>query len=140
MLVLLAEVFIISLSGAMAPGPLSAVVLNRGVHDKWSGVKIGFGHILIEIPVIILIALGLGVLLNFNLLNIVLFLLGGMYLLMISTDILKEEFRDSHQIIGNKHQDSPSLKTGFLLTGVNPYFTIWWITVGAAVILISVEK
>ncbi len=55
----LAGVFVISISGALMPGPVSAAALFKGRESGASGISIAIGHALIEIPLIAAISLGI---------------------------------------------------------------------------------
>src|SRR5215211_7914112 len=54
------EVIALSASGVLTPGPLFFANLAYGTHhDKWSGIKIAYGHTAVELPLIIILAAGL---------------------------------------------------------------------------------
>jgi threonine/homoserine/homoserine lactone efflux protein len=50
--------YIISFSGVLIPGPMTAVSIAKGFKERYAGVKIAAGHGLIEVPLILLIYLG----------------------------------------------------------------------------------
>ena len=50
----------ISLSGVMAPGPITAATLAAGERNRHAGAWICIGHIAVELPLILLLAAGLG--------------------------------------------------------------------------------
>ena len=55
---LLTTFFIISLTGALAPGPLTTVAIVEGSRrGKWAGARIAVGHALVEAPYMALIAI-----------------------------------------------------------------------------------
>ncbi|MDQ3848047.1 MAG: lysine transporter LysE, partial [Thermoproteota archaeon] len=57
------EVIAISASGVLAPGPLFfANVFWGSLGNKWSGLKVAYGHRIVELPLIILLAEGLFIL------------------------------------------------------------------------------
>jgi len=51
---------VISLTGVMLPGPLTAATIAKGYSDKHAGAWIAAGHAVIEIPLIAAIYFGLG--------------------------------------------------------------------------------
>ena len=54
------EVIVLSASGVLAPGPLFFANLVYGIRlDKWSGIKVASGHMVVELPIIIMLAAGL---------------------------------------------------------------------------------
>ncbi len=48
----------ISLSGVMAPGPLTVATITKGYNDKYAGIFISLGHGIIELPIMALIYFG----------------------------------------------------------------------------------
>ena len=54
----LSSVALITLSGALMPGPVLAVVVRNAPRNRWAGIETAAGHGLIELPLVILIALG----------------------------------------------------------------------------------
>ncbi len=61
LLPLYATFMLISFSGALSPGPLTAVAISEGARaGRWAGTKLALGHGLVEIPVVFAIAYGLG--------------------------------------------------------------------------------
>ena len=59
----LIETVIISLSGVMAPGALSAVTISHGIRSGRSGIAVAIGHGVVEVPLLVLIYLGVSALL-----------------------------------------------------------------------------
>ena len=50
---------VISLSGVMSPGPLTAFLIARGKQSPWAGIQVTLGHALAEVPLIIALYAGL---------------------------------------------------------------------------------
>src|SRR5512133_2621360 len=55
---LLGQVLMISVSGVMAPGPVTAATLAAGVRSRHAGAMIAIGHGIIEFPLMLAIILG----------------------------------------------------------------------------------
>jgi threonine/homoserine/homoserine lactone efflux protein len=144
-------VFIISISGAMQPGPVTATAITMGARNRWAGVLLAVGHGIIEFPLMLLIILGLGSLFQKPATQITIGLIGGLVLIYMAYSMFKsassatsdrpflksaicnpkseiESLRDLRGLCG---KNSPVL-AGILLTASNPYFLIWWATVGLA--------
>ncbi|MDD4289511.1 MAG: LysE family transporter, partial [Atribacterota bacterium] len=51
---------IISLSGVMAPGPITAMTVSKGTQNPHSGPMIAIGHGIVELPLILIIFFGFG--------------------------------------------------------------------------------
>ena len=97
-----------------------------------SGVKCAMGHTVIEFPLIILLSIGLLTVINSQVLDIIT-LLGGIAL--ISFGFLTLKGIKKNQKIGNrKNKSNHPLYIGILLTGLNPMFIIWWLTIGLKLI------
>ncbi|MBD3390677.1 MAG: hypothetical protein GF418_01495 [Chitinivibrionales bacterium] len=132
----LAQVVLVSLSGVMAPGPMSAVALGKGSRSPHAGLLISVGHGMVEIPLMILLLLGLGVFLEHGWVQVGLGLLGGGVLLWMGVGMFRSI--NVEGIRGKDHAHSPIL-AGIFMSGGNPYFLIWWATIGITLIVRSVE-
>ncbi len=126
----LAWVVVISASGVVAPGPLFATVVARGLDDPRAGLKISMGHAIIEAPLILTIFLGLMAFLQDENVLAGIGLIGGAFLLYSGISMLRPQ-DDCAPKEDSKHG---SLVSGIVLTAANPYFLLWWATVGAALV------
>lgn len=118
------------------PGPLFAVTVAKGYRDKKAGIFTATGHAIVEIPLIIIIYLGFLKFLSQEYLKTVIGILGGIVLLYIAMDMLKE--RKNFSLEG---KDLPYnyLVAGIITTCSNPYFFIWWAGIGSALISESLK-
>lgn len=132
----LIEVTIISLSGVMAPGPMTAVTIGKGNKTPHAGVLIAMGHGIIEFPLMFLVFFGFGFLFKINYVKPAIAFIGGLLLLYMAINMFKNIKVEQDSLNSDK---SSSLKAGIFLSAGNPYFLIWWATVGATIILRSVE-
>lgn len=126
----LIQVFVISFSGAIQPGPVTASAITMGTRKRWAGVLLAIGHGIIEFPLMILIILGLGVIFQKTATQITIGIAGGAVLLYMAYSMFKSASRFSNPQVGARN-DKPIL-AGIILTVSNPYFLIWWATVGLA--------
>ncbi|MDD1773829.1 MAG: LysE family translocator [Methanomassiliicoccales archaeon] len=126
----------VSLSGVIMPGPVFAATVAKGYSDLKAGLKIAAGHAVIEIPLIAAIFLGFDTVLNdpnvFALVGIV----GGLLLLYMGAEMVRSRER---LVRGNAEVRYSSFTAGILTTIANPYFILWWATVGAALITGAVQ-
>lgn len=133
------EVIALSASGVLTPGPLFFANLAYGTHhDKWSGIKIAYGHTAVELPLIIILAAGLFTFDTAKKYASVVGLIGGIAILAFAglqiASIIKEKPRhDTSSIAGNK---GPFI-VGIALSALNPFFILWWFTVGSKLIVDS---
>ncbi|MBC7107552.1 MAG: LysE family transporter [Methanomassiliicoccales archaeon] len=132
-IIFLATVVLISLSGVIMPGPVFAVTIAKGYEDLKAGIKIASGHAAVEFPLIAAIFLGLDTVFKDDLVFTAIGLLGGLLLFYMSKDML---FPPKKITLGEKKSPAyGSFISGMITTAINPYFLLWWATVGAALII-----
>ena len=130
LLFFLFQVVAISLSGVMAPGPVTAAAIAMGARSRYAGAFIAIGHGIIEFPLMILIVLGMGRILKLPTAQILIGLAGGVFLLILAVGMLKS-LRSAEIQETNVAKGAPML-AGIVLSAGNPYFLFWWATVGLA--------
>jgi len=131
----LLEAVLISLSGVMAPGPVTAVAVSKGTKSPHAGAFIALGHGMVEIPLMVLILYGFGDILKITYIKAIIGLLGGLFLLKIGLDLLQGIKQAKIDSSNDPH--SP-LMAGIILSLANPYFLIWWATIGSILIFRSI--
>ena len=124
----LIQVFIISISGAMQPGPVTATAITMGTRSRWAGSLLAVGHGIVEFPLMVLIIFGLGAIFQKTSAQIVIGILGGLALLYMAYGMFKTVSR-SVDIQAGAKKDKPIL-AGIIFTVSNPFFLVWWATVG----------
>jgi threonine/homoserine/homoserine lactone efflux protein len=130
------EVIALSASGVLTPGPLFFANLAYGTHhDKWSGIKIAYGHTAVELPLIIILAAGLFTFDTAKKYASVVELIGGIAILafagfQIVSIIKQKRGHDTPNIAGSKD----AFIVGIALSALNPFFIFWWLTVGLKLI------
>lgn len=126
----------ISLSGVMFPGPLTAATITKGYQDQNAGVMIALGHAAVEFPIMALVYFGFAHYLVSPQIEKIIGLAGGLMLIFMGYMM----FRVIGKAVGDAI-DLPynSLITGIIMTGGNPYFYLWWATIGIALIVGAVE-
>jgi len=138
----LATVVVVTASGALAPGPLFAANLLQGAKGSLkSGFMISVGHTLVELPLVILIALGISSVMSFPGFSLVVGLVGGCAL--IGFGLVQIVGAARHRIKLDEVQEAgiqkKALVLGVGLTALNPYFILWWLTVGLGLVVQAVE-
>jgi len=132
----LSEAILISLSGVMAPGPITAVVVGKGSESPRAGALVAIGHGIIEFPLMVAVFFGVGSLFNSPTVRAAIGIAGGIFILWMGMSMLRNMRQEAIEL----DQDTRSpVMAGILFSLGNPYFLIWWVTVGAALILRSVE-
>lgn len=130
---LLATFFIISLTGALAPGPLTTMGIVEGSRrGKWSGTRLAIGHGLVEAAYVALIALviwlGREALLRQPIIAGLIALVGGLFLAWMGLGMGVGAWRRHLSLVGETAQDARFglVPEGSLVTLSNPYWWIWW--------------
>lgn len=132
----LSEAILISLSGVMAPGPITAVVVGKGNQSPHAGALVALGHGIVEIPLMVAVFFGVGSLLDAPYVRAGIGIAGGLFILWMGIGMLRSIRQEA--VVQSQDSRSPIL-AGILFSVGNPYFLVWWVTVGAALILRSVE-
>lgn len=128
----------LGLSGAVMPGPLLTYTIRNALTRGWPvGLIIIAGHGLLEIALISVIFLGFDIVLQSAAAQIVINLLGGCFLIYMGVDMLAGSIKNSISIsadTGNVKSGNMML-TSAALSASNPYFIIWWATIGLGYML-----
>ena len=129
------QVIAISASGVLAPGPLFFANMLYGTrHGAKAGLKVAYGHTVVELPLVVLIAAGL-----FTSAAAVQYagaigLVGGVGILGFAglqiANVVRKGGAAAPAMAGNK---SPFI-AGIALSALNPFFLLWWFTVGLKLI------
>ena len=134
--VFLFSVVAISLSGVLMPGPITAITVAQGSRNLWAGSLIALGHGVVEFPLMAFIYFGMGVLFQRTSVKVWIGILGGVVLLWMAIEMLRKYRRAE---ILREERELSSLLAGIFLSAGNPYFLVWWATVGASLVLRSIE-
>ncbi|MBP8718727.1 MAG: LysE family transporter [Candidatus Atribacteria bacterium] len=124
---------LISLSGVMAPGPITAVSVSKGTEQPYAGAFIALGHGMVELVLIILVLIGFGQFLKINWVKLIIGMAGGLFLLKMGIGLLKNSSKVKIGMENSAFQYTP-LRSGIVLSIANPYLLIWWATIGAMLI------
>jgi len=132
----LVSVVIISLSGVLMPGPVTAITIAKGSRELGAGSLVALGHGVVEFPLIGLIYLGLGLVFQKPMVKLGIGFLGGAVLLWMALEMLRNYRRAEIKV---QEKEINSFLAGILLSAGNPYFLVWWATVGASLVIRSIE-
>ncbi len=132
MLPVLLSVVVISFSGVMMPGPMFAVTLAKSYRSPWAGTKIALGHAVIEVPLILLIYFGFAHFFENSVVQLVLSILGGSMIIWLGIAM----FRVRDRVVkGGKDLPYSAFSAGIITSGLNPFFLLWWATIGSMLIM-----
>ena len=127
-------VIVISASGVMAPGPLFTANISYGLRDgAKSGIKMAIGHTLVEFPLIVLLGIGVFSLETFPEFKILISIFGAVTLFLFAAIQIRTALQGRENNT-SKPKQGP-LVTGILLSALNPFFILWWLTIGFKLIL-----
>jgi threonine/homoserine/homoserine lactone efflux protein len=132
LLLYLLEVVGISLSGVLAPGPVTAAAIGMGSRNRFAGVLMALGHGAVEFPLMILLLFGVGRLLELPSVGIVIGLAGGGFLIFMALQMFQGLRKSDDQAV--RVTKGGPLAAGVLLSAGNPYFLLWWVAVGLPLI------
>ena len=125
--------FVVGLTGALAPGPTLVATINASIAGDWTtGLKVSLGHAIVELFLVLLILLGLAtVALPYT---SVIAGIGGIALVVFGILTIKGSrkatLRTSEvQTIANPYM------AGLVTSAANPYFWIWWLSIGSAMVI-----
>lgn len=134
-----AEVVAVSASGVLGPGPLFFANMMYGTRQgARSGVKVAHGHAAVEVAVIAAISAGLFSASAFvdQYTNIIAIVGGAAIIGFAIMQILSLVRRDDPRKVEARR--SP-FATGIAFTAFNPFFLVWWLTVGLKLVSDSQE-
>jgi threonine/homoserine/homoserine lactone efflux protein len=148
------EVILLSTSGVLSPGPLFYINLiygsRGGIHV---GIKIASGHTIVELPLIIILALSVSKLSSLYFIDSenlkIISLIGGVSITVFSLiqirSIIKRKVAVYVDATSNKkcfskikRKTNGPIILGIFFTALNPFFLVWWSSVGLKLISDSI--
>lgn len=145
--------FLVALTGAMSPGPLLTYTIIKSVKTDKRGYLIGVwvivGHALLEMGIIFILLLGfsfalkkayvvktIGVIGGLILLYFGFSIIRSIYLKNIGTSFLENSETEyaNEQGLENRGIENPIIG-GILVSMSNPYWWVWWATIGFALMV-----
>ena len=131
--------FTVGLSGAMMPGPVLAITISESARSGfWAGPKIILGHGILELALVVALALGLSRFITSDLVSAIIGLIGGGILLAMGLVAVRRgrgNVTMPTAASGEVGRDSKVILSGILGSISNPYWFIWWITLGTVYLL-----
>ena len=123
-----ATVVLVSVSGVMAPGPLLAANIAQGMSGgARAGLKVASGHAAVELVLVLAVAAGAASLAGSPGAGRAIALAGAAGLFAFAALQARDSLRKT---AGRPSAGRGPLAAGALMTGLNPFFVAWWLTVG----------
>ncbi len=131
LLIFLGFVVLVSLSGVMMPGPVLVATITKGYKDKYAGIWIALAHGIVEFPLIAALYFGLDAFFQDDGVMIFIGLAGGAMLLYMGYGMVTHRGDDPEE---EKYLPYHPFWVGIITSLSNPYFFLWWATVGILLI------
>lgn len=137
--------FLVALTGAMSPGPLLTYTIIKSARTERRGYLMGLwiiaGHALLEAGIVLFLLLGFSFV--FQKLAVVrgIGLAGGILLVLFGLSVLRDLWKgaiDTDFLNPDSEADSQAggihnpVLGGVLISMANPYWWVWWATIGLA--------
>lgn len=135
--------FVLALSGALMPGPMLTFTIAESAKIGWkAGPTVIVGHAILEAALVLAVLGGLAPLLQDHRLQFTISVLGSGILLWMSVGMLRgvsrltlpatrqKDFASSVPDLVQPPFKLRLLGAGILLSLSNPYWIMWWVTVG----------
>ncbi len=138
--ILFATAFTVTLSGAMMPGPLFTAAISGSIRRGASaGPLLMVGHAVLESVLLAGLFLGLAPLLTSKGAFIVIALSGSIILAWLAWSMLRSVPSLTLSLDAERRDSDRLVLSGVLLSVSNPYWSIWWATIGLGYVLQSRE-
>lgn len=135
-----AGAFLLGFTGAMMPGPLLAYVLDESTQR---GVRTGpltiLGHALLEAVIVALLALGVAQFLKLPWLLAAIAFLGAGVLLWMGIGMLRQAPHMTLAAAASRTGRLHPVVAGIVISLANPYWTFWWLSVGAGYVVLAAK-
>jgi len=135
--------FTLALSGALMPGPLLTVTIAESVRRGFrAGPLLMAGHAVLELLLVLAVIKGLGPYLISPLIIVIIAVIGGAVLVWMGVDMIRTagnlSLEGETSGASSRNMPHPFLM-GILASISNPYWTIWWVTIGMAYLMAAIK-
>jgi threonine/homoserine/homoserine lactone efflux protein len=132
--------FVIALSGALMPGPVLTVTISESSRRGfWAGPLIIVGHGILELALVILLLLGLGPYLKKDIVFGIVGLCGAIILIWMALGMFRSIPSLKLDLESGADEGRNPIRAGILLSLANPYWFIWWATIGLGYIVYAMK-
>ena len=125
------------------PGPLLAITISETARRGfWVGPKLILGHGILELSLVTALAVGLSEFLKGDLISAIIGLFGGSILLLMGLITLKKGREQVTIPTADSSVTGRSrmiVLSGILASISNPYWFLWWVTLGTVYLLWSLQ-
>ncbi len=127
------------------PGPLLALTISETARRGfWAGPLLVLGHGILELALVIALVLGLSQIIIGELATSLIGIIGGIILIVIGINIIDTNWHRNVVAVPSENPVVTRQHSRWILSGVvvslsNPYWFIWWATIGMAWLLWSMK-
>lgn len=142
LLAIFATSFMVGLSGAMMPGPMLTITISQTPRrGLLTGPLLVAGHGVVEGLVVLGLVFGLSQVIQLAAVKGVVALLGGAVLVWMGYGMGKAAWRGEVSLAAGSTRDGAPgpVQAGALVSVSNPYWLLWWATIGAAYVASALE-
>lgn len=133
-----ASSFVIALSGALMPGPLLTATISESSRRGFiTGPLMVGGHAILELGLVIALLTGLAPFFQQPVVFVATALAGGAILLWMAFGMFRTLPTLQLSWEGHQKKLNHPVVSGILMSVSNPYWIIWWATIGLGYILYS---
>ena len=140
LLTIFATSFFIAFSGAMMPGPLMTMTIGESAKSgPWVGPKMIAGHAVLEIALLFALFYGLAPLFKNENFFIGVAIIGGLIMIWMAQSMFRSLPTLEIKAGTTTNKTMNLYLAGILMSLANPYWIIWWATIGLGYVLVSKE-
>ncbi len=130
--------FVIALSGAMMPGPLlTATISESSQRGFLAGPLLVFGHGVLELLLLVALVFGLAPFLQRDDVFAVVAISGGAVLIWMAVGMFRTLPTLSMSVNPGMQKRCSQIISGIIYSIANPYWIIWWATIGFGYVIYS---
>ena len=140
--------FGLSLTGALAPGPLSAaVVMQSSKHGRLHGILPMVGHAIVELGIVVAIIISAQIF-AFDALAVSIMIGGGGIVIVFFGALALKDYRfnasNSQEVISENSSGITSAveatTQGAIVSILSPYFLLWWAAIGLSNVTLLISE
>lgn len=131
--------FVVAFSGALVPGPLFSITVSESARRGFiAGPLIILGHGLLELLIVALLLMGITPFLTAHYAKLTIGIAGGSTLIYMGYRMIRDARTASlANYTGSGGGGMNPVFSGVIGSISNPYWTLWWVTIGLGYLLSS---
>jgi threonine/homoserine/homoserine lactone efflux protein len=132
--------FLIALSGALMPGPLLTVTVSESSQrGAVTGPLVILGHGILELALVLALLSGMAPFFKRDEVFVIIALAGSIILFWMAISMFRSLPSLRFDLAAEEQKPNNLIIAGIILSLANPYWTIWWATIGLGYIMHSVK-